>query len=103
MEITIFAKKRQTKEGKSFYGYITTLKAKNGEEVTMGVRFREECGSPKGEKCPCNIIIEKKDVNISRKHYADEETGEVMESKTLWVTNWKPGSEYVDHSTDEFF
>lgn len=102
MELTIFAKKRTTEEGKSFYSYLTTLIKKDGSTQTVSVRFREECGQPKGDKCPCNVIIEKADANISRKEFVREDTGEVAESLTLWVKAWTPGSEYVDTSLDDY-
>lgn len=102
MELTIFAKKRTTEEGKSFYSYITTLTKKDGEKQTVGVRFREECGQPKGDTCPCNIIVEKGNANLSTKSFIREDTGEVAESLTLWVKAWEKGSEYVDTSLDEY-
>lgn len=102
MELTIFAKKRTTDEGKSFYSYITTLTKKDGTKQTVGVKFREECGQPKGDKCPCNVIVDKGDANLATKSFIREDTGEVAESLTLWVKNWKPGSEYVDTSLDDY-
>lgn len=102
MELTIFAKKRTTEEGKSFYSYITTLTKKGGEKQTVGVRFREECGQPKGDACPCNIIVQKGNANLSTKSFIREDTGEAAESLTLWVKAWEKGSEYVDTSLDDY-
>lgn len=100
-EITIFAKKRQSKDGKkTFTSYLTTLTKKDGTTETMGVKFREEAGEPK--ECPCNIIVNKDDANISKRTYIREDTGEAAEAKTLWVTAWKKGSAYVDHSLDDY-
>lgn len=103
MEITIFSKKRQTKEGKSFDSFLSRLTKKDGEQITVSVRFREACGQPKGDECPCNIVIEKGQCNMSEREFFNEETGEISKGHTLWITQWKPGSEYVDHSMDEFF
>ena len=61
MQVTIFAKKRNTKEGKVFYTYLTKLTKKDGTEVTASVKFRDECGSPKPDHCPCNNLLEKED------------------------------------------
>lgn len=102
MQITIFAKKRQTKEGKSFFTYLSTLTKRNGEEVPIQVKFREDAGQPKGENCPCNIIVEKADANLTRRTYTDSETAEIRESNVLWVSAWKPGDAYVDHSLDDY-
>lgn len=100
-EITIFAKKRRSKDGKkTFLSYLTTLTKKDGTTETVSVRFREDCGDPK--EFPCNVIVNKEDMNISRRQYIREDTGEAAEAKTLWITAWEPGSEYVDHSMDDY-
>lgn len=100
MEITVFAKKKQTKQGKTFFTYLTTLKKKDGTEDKMEVKFRDECGVP--EKFPVNIIVNKDQCNISKKMKNREDTGEIFEVKTLWITAWSAGSEYVDTSLDEY-
>ena len=102
MQITIFAKKRNTKEGKVFFTYLTKLTKKDGTEVTASAKFRDECGSPKPDKCPMNILLEKVDCNFNSKATTDEETGEIRTSNTLWINNWKEGEPYVDHSMDDF-
>ena len=38
MEITIFAKKRLTKEGKPFFSFLSTLKKKDGTDLVCGTR-----------------------------------------------------------------
>ena len=103
MQLTIFAKKRTTKEGKSFNTYFTKMKKKDGEEVTTEVKFREECGAP--QECPCNIVVEKEDANFSEKavKYTDKDGVEQdAVRKQLWVSKWTQGEEYVDHSLDDF-
>lgn len=104
MQAAIFAKKMTSKDGRNFNRYITKLTKKDGEVVTMNVKFREECGEPKN--CPCNIEFDKADANYTEKldKYVDKETGEVKEavSKTLWISNWIEGEPYVDTSMDEF-
>ena len=102
-EITVFAKRRQTSEGRTFYTFLTSMDKNDGTKCTMSVKFRDECGTPKPENCPLNIKIEKSDVNISTKEYTVPDTGEIATSRTLWVTKWENGTPYVDHSTDEFF
>lgn len=101
MEITVFAKKRTTSEGKTFYTYLSKLTKKDGSDIMTAVKFREEAGKPKPEACPCNIIVEKNDCNLSVKHIISPETGEQIDSYSLWVSAWNPGSEYVDHSLDD--
>ena len=49
-----------------------------------------------------NIIVPKTCANLSVEKYTDEETGELLEAARLWVSEWKKGDAYVDHSLDEF-
>ena len=102
MIITIFAKKRQTKEGKTFYNYLTTLTDREGMEYPAQVRFREECGNPRVDQCPMNIEFDKCNANLTRRQYTHEETGEIRTTWVLWVSKWHEGLEYVDTSLDEF-
>lgn len=101
MEIAIFAK-RCTGENTKFYRYLTTLTKKDGTKQTMAVKFRDECGQPKPEKCPMNIIVDKKNANIATKQFEREDTGEIGTGYTLWVSAWKEGSPFVDTSLDEY-
>ena len=104
MEITVFAKERKNSQGKTFWGYITRLtNKKTGEIESIGVRFRQSAGQPDPNDCPMNIVVDKGDCNISESTYTREDTGESAVSKSLWVMKWKPGSKYVDHSTDDYF
>lgn len=104
MNLTIFAKKRTTKEGKTFYTYISTMTRKDGTELTASVKFRDECGSPKPENCPVNIIVDKENANLSTRTYTREDNGELATSYTLWVSGWELDTinPFVDHSLDEF-
>jgi hypothetical protein len=106
MKVLVFAKKRQTKEGKSFTAYVSKLVKKDGSELTAGVKFREDCGAPKAEDCPCYIEFEKKDGNLSTKKFEslnDDGELEVKEQHTLWISSWKKSDEvYVDTSLDDF-
>ena len=44
LELTIFAKKRTSKDGKkTFFTYFTTMP---GRDKANKVKFREECGAP---------------------------------------------------------
>lgn len=101
-EITIFAKKRTNKEGKTFDSFLTTLTKKDGTTQTVSVKFRQECPRPKAEECPLNIVVDKEDINLDTRTYIREDTGEQANGYTLWVTKWKAGSKYVDHSLDNF-
>ena len=101
MEISLFAKKVTTKEGRTFYKYLSTLTRKDGEQQGVRVCFTEDAPAPKPENCPCNIVIEKKDCNVSTRHYTDK-NGNEREARTLWISGWKNGSEYVDNSMDDY-
>lgn len=102
MELSVFAKKRNTQEGKIFYSYLTTMTKKDGTELTVSLKFRDECGSPKPDNCPLNIIVEKSDANLVSKDFTREETGETGKLYTLWISKWVEGAPYVDHSLDDF-
>ena len=102
MEITIYAKKRTTNEGKSFFSYLSILTRKDGTKQTVSVKFRDECGSPKPEKCPMNIKFDKGNANMTTREFTREDTGEVVKSYTLWVSEWEQGAPFVDHSLDDF-
>ena len=102
MEITIYAKKRTTTDGKSFFSYLSTLTRKDGTKQTVSVKFRDDCGSPKPEKCPMNIKFDKCDANMVTREFVREDNGEVGISYTLWVSKWEQDSPFVDHSLDDF-
>lgn len=101
MEITIFSKRRTNKEGKIFFQYITTLEKKDGSTETMRVCFRG-VDAPKPESCPRNLIVHRDNANVATRKYTDPATGEIKLSRTLWVSQWENGSEYVDHSLDDY-
>lgn len=102
MQISIFAKRRQTKEGKTFYNYLSTIRNREGKDIPCQVRFREGCGQPKAEQCPMNIVFDKKNANLTSRTYTDHDTAEIRQSKVLWVSEWQPGEPYIDHSLDDF-
>lgn len=102
MIITVFAKRRQTNEGKVFFNYLSTLHNKNGESIPVQLKFRESAGSPRPEECPCNIVVNKEDANLTTREYIDDSTAETRVARTVWITKWKMGEQYVDHSLDDF-
>lgn len=111
MEITLYAKKRTTREGKVFYNFLSTLTKKDGSTQVCTVKFRDDTTVPKPEACPMNILITKDACNLSVRKFSrqvvDDTTGEISseqgEAYTLWVSNWVPGSKFVDHSMDDYF
>lgn len=103
MLVTVFAKKKTTKDGKPFVAYVAKLTKKDGSEITAGVRFREECGAPQLAECPLNIEFDKADANMSTRTYVREDTGEDATAYTLWISGWTRSAEvYADHSLDDF-
>lgn len=102
MKLVIFAKKCESRDGKKFYRYLTTLTDKQGNEYPAQVKFREACGSPRADKCPMYIIVSKQDANLNTREYTKEDTGEIRQSRTLWVSAWTDGGEYIDTSLDDF-
>ena len=116
MKLDIYAKhrtgSRKDANGKTvpydFYSYTTQLVRKNGDLVTVAVRFRDD-SAPDGKECPCSIIVDRKDINLSKRSYTVEikdDDGNVIdeeerEGQTLWVKKYEL-AEFVDHSLDDF-
>lgn len=103
MKLAIFAKRMQSKEGKQYAIYLTTLQNRvTGEEIKARVKFREGGGVPKPDNCPMNIIVSKENANLVTSKYTIEDTGEERLTRVLWVGEWSEGEPYVDHSLDEY-
>ena len=104
MVLTIFGKKRTSKDGREFATYFTKLTKKTGEQVTATVKFREECGAPSLKECPMNIIVERDKANFNEKGITYEKDGVEHEAieRVLWVSAWTQGEPYIDESLDEF-
>lgn len=102
MEITIYAKKRNASEGKTFYSYLSVLTRKDGTKHTVSVKFRDEAWNPKPEKCPMNIKFDKGNANMATKEFISKDTGDVTTFYTLWVSEWEPGTPFVDNSLDDY-
>ena len=108
MRINVFGKQVEF-QGKKFAAYTGRLTKKSGEELTVTVKFRQDCGAPDLKECPCQIEFPKEGANLVMKTIKGEdgmplvnEMGEVKSSKTLWISKWKMVGPYVDHSLDDF-
>ena len=102
MKNDVFGKKHTTEDGKKFYTYLSKMKKKDGTEVTVNVKFREECGKP--YQLPCTIEFDKKDANYNEieDSYVSEAGEEVpILRRILWVSKYTE-SEYVNTSMDDF-
>lgn len=107
MKVTIFAQKKETKEGKKFYTYLASIKKKDGTDDKLEAKFREECGAPDPKKCPLIIEVDKTSgSNVSEKKvtYTDEVGNEKEATRrTLWIAAYVESDEkYVDTSLDEY-
>lgn len=111
MKLNIFCKQGKSKDGRAFPIYLSTLTKKDGTEMKVSVKFRQDAKQPDQDDCPCVIEVDKKKANLSIKEIKDAETGELLydettgevkTSKTLWVAAWKMVGPYVDHSLDDF-
>lgn len=101
MQITIYAKKRTSKDGRSFYNFLTRLtNQKTMETITPQVRFNEG-EAPKPEDCPINIVVPKGSSSLSTRTFTDRNGGQGI-GYTLFVKEWQAGDPYVDHSMDDF-
>lgn len=102
MKLTIFAKKKHTKEGKEFFTYLTTLTKSDGSTLSCAVKFSEDIGNPKPVDCPMIIELDKADCNLSTRKYKDSDGVENF-AHTLWINKYsKTGEQFVDHSMDDF-
>lgn len=102
MEISVFAKKRTTADGrKTFFSYLTTLTRKDGTPCVCSVKFTAPAEEPEPFDCPMNIRVNKADCNMAKERYTDKH-GEEKTSYKLWIKRYESGSPYVDHSLDEF-
>ena len=102
MLLTVFAKKRTTKDGKPFYTHVTKLTKKDGTEVYATVKFSDGLESPKPDACPCNIEVDKAHANLTHKVETGDD-GNVYERNTLWVKDYEFSKiKYVDNSLDDF-
>ena len=101
MELTVFAKKRTTKEGKHFYTYLTQLtRIEDGEPVTVQAKFPEGL-APKADDCPLNIIVDKEKANLAIKEI-ETENGEIT-SRTLWIKEYRISEiPFEDTSLDDY-
>lgn len=105
MLLNVFAKKRTSKDGKVFYNYLSSLTKKDGVQETVQLKFREDCGQPKGDSCPRVIEVKKEDANLVKKLITVEsEDGEEkeIEERKLWISAWEDKGAYVDHSLDDY-
>ena len=101
MELTVFAKKRTTTEGKRFYTYLTQLTRKeDGERVSVQVKFPEGL-APKADDCPLNITVDKEKANLSTKKVGTD-NGEIT-SRTLWIKDYTISENpFEDTSLDDY-
>ena len=67
MKITVFAKERKGKDNNTFVSYLSKLTKNTGEEVTVQIKFSDECGRIKKENCPCIIEAEPCDCSYSER------------------------------------
>ena len=101
MELTVFAKKRTTTEGKRFYTYLTQLTRKeDGARIAVQVKFPEGL-APKADDCPLNIIVDKEKANLAIKNLGTE-NGEII-SRTLWIKEYTISENpFEDTSLDDY-
>lgn len=111
MKLNVFAKKGKSGDGREFPIYLTTLYKKDGSELKAAIKFRQDAPQLDAKKCPCVIDVAKADANLVINQLKDPETGdflynistgEVKESRTLWVSNFTYIGPYIDHSLDDF-
>lgn len=98
MKITVFATKSHNKDGKEFTSYSGRLTNRDGEVISMGIKFKQPCQGPRREDCPVNIVFDRSDANLQTRY--DEKEDRTY--KTLWLSKYTLGEAYIDHSLDDF-
>lgn len=104
MNITVFRKMITPKNGnKPFAKYVTTITDKNGNTYYCEVKFRTGGSLP--NDFPCNMEIDKTRANLTSKNvsYTDKDGNDKTTTRnTLWVSEIKVITPYIDHSLDNF-
>lgn len=104
MKTTVFAKKIKTKDGKTFFNFVTTLEKKDGTKQYMKVMYsgKDKNKAFESDMCPLVIEFNRDDANISTETYKSNE-GEEKKRYTLWLKDYKESDEkFIDHSLDDF-
>lgn len=101
MKITVFAKERKGNDNNTFVSYLSKLTKKTGEEVTVQLKFSEECGRIKKENCPCIIEAEPCDCSYSERKVIKDDR-EVI-NRVLWINKYTKTDEvFIDTSANVF-
>lgn len=109
-KMNIFGKEKIF-EGKRFNTYFTKMtNTETGETKTFNVKFRQSCGEPDLDECPCVIDVPNEKRNLVEKPIIDKDTDEVVVgedgivkvSRTIWISGWEMVGPYVDHSLDSW-
>lgn len=102
MQITVFKKLRNKKEGGTFDVYITRLKRKTGSFQSMEVKCRKTCANLGVLSMPANIIIDTSQCNIAVREFVNSD-GELKKAYQLWIGGWeKSKDEYKDTSMEDY-
>lgn len=98
-------------EGRKFSTFFTRLtNAETGETKAFNVKFRQSCGEPDLDECPCIIDVPVEKRNLVERPIIDKDTDEpvmgddgiVKMSRTIWISGWEMVGPYVDHSLDSW-
>lgn len=101
MKITVFCKERTGKDNNKFLTYLSKLIKKSGEEVTVQLKFSEECGKIKKENCPCIIEVDTSDCSYSERKVIKDDR-EII-NRVLWINKYtKTDEKFVDTSASCF-
>ena len=97
MEITIFSKKTESKDGRKYNRHFARI-----NDEFYDVRFVADKGCNEPAKCPCNIVVQPGEVSVKvRKLTEGNHAGETF--KTLYVYKYTEGTPFVDTSADYLF
>ena len=110
MKLNIFGKE-MSYQGKRFNTYFTRLtNTATGETKSFNVKFRQSCGEPEMNECPCIIEVPREKLNLTEKVIYDKETeepvydeeGNLKHSRVIWISQWSMVGPFIDHSLDDW-
>lgn len=99
MNVSVFKRIVQGRNGISFPVYTAKLTKKTGENVFARCHFNKSCKIP--ESFPTVIKVEQGDANTSTTTYTGKDGAE-HEQLHLWIKNYSSEEHYIDHVLDDF-
>ena len=97
MDITIFSKKTESKDGRKYNRHFTRI-----GDTFYDVRFVADRGCKEPASCPCNITVQPGEISVKKRVLTEgKHAGETF--MTIYVYKYADGNPFVDTSADYLF